>query len=65
MTEVPAAARFADDSWVEVTGTLSKLKLDEDTEVMKLEAENGGIRLIEAPPDPYVYMNADFYFDKK
>lgn len=65
MTEVPDAARFADDSWIEVTGTLSKLKLDEDTEVMKLEANNAGIRLIEAPQDPYVYMNPDFYFDKK
>ncbi|NKI22070.1 hypothetical protein HFN20_12700, partial [Paenibacillus dendritiformis] len=64
MIEVPDAARFTDDSWIEVTGTLSKLKLDEGTEVMKLEVKDGGIRLIDAPQDPYVYMNTDFYFDK-
>ena len=60
LVDTPHAAEYADDEWIEVTGTLT-LGAYMDNEVMVLRAES--IRRIDAPETPYVYPNYEFGLD--
>jgi uncharacterized repeat protein (TIGR03943 family) len=51
------ANRFADDTWVTVTGTIDKTKY-KDQDVLKINATQ--IEKTKAPNNPYVYPNYDF-----
>ncbi|MCY9516028.1 TIGR03943 family putative permease subunit [Paenibacillus apiarius] len=62
VVETPQASRYANDTWIEVNGTLSTTTFD-DAEIMKIEAEKIGS--IAPAKEPYVYMDPDFYFGKR
>ncbi len=57
LSEYAGAQKYADDTWVEVIGTLDKTKFN-DMEIMKLNIES--ITIIDAPENTYVYPNYEF-----
>jgi putative membrane protein len=56
-SEYPNAEKYANDTWVEVVGTLGKTNFN-DFEIMKLNIEQ--ITTIDAPANTYVYPNYEF-----
>jgi putative membrane protein len=56
-SEYPNAQKYADDTWVEVIGTIEKTNFN-DFEIMKLRIEQ--ISTIPQPENTYVYPNYDF-----
>lgn len=57
LTEYPGAAKYEDDTWVEITGEMDVTEFN-GYEIILLKAKS--IQLIEQPESPYVYPNYEF-----
>ncbi|HEY0827550.1 MAG TPA: TIGR03943 family protein [Bacilli bacterium] len=57
LVELPRAKNYSDDTWVKVSGIISKANMH-DMDILKLDVQS--IEKIEVPANPYVYPNYEF-----